>query len=346
MGPLFVCPDMRTGGAERQWVTLICALAERGHRPALLTLADEGPLFAEVAGTGVPAVCAGLRSRADPAGLRRALRFARGRAGVVVSRGVSADLVGHVLAGRERVRHLVSEHTPCTLDGELLALRPHQRRLRRLVAPRVDGVVAVAQAQLDPLAATGFRRDRMRVVANGVELGAPPPPPPPADGFALVPAGLRPEKRVDVFVEAVARVPGLRGVVAGEGRERERLERQIASGGAAVELLGERGDVEELMRGARVICLPSEAEALPMSVLEAMAAGRAVVATPVGGVPDAVVDGETGELVAPGDPQALAAALVRVRDDAARMGAAGRRRAEEHFTLEQMVEGYEQALRL
>jgi len=345
MGPLFVCPDMRTGGAERQWTTLICALAERGHRPALLTLADEGPLFAEVAGAGVPAVCARLRSRADPAGLRRALRFARGRASVVVSRAVSADLVGHVLARRERVRHVVNEHTPCTLDGGLLALRPHQRRLRRLVAPRVDGVVAVAQAQLDPLAAAGFRRERTLVVANGVALG-PPPSPPAAGGFALVAAGLRPEKRVDVFVEAVARVPGLRGVVAGEGRERERLERQIATSGAAVELLGERGDVGELMRGATVVCLPSEAEALPISVLEAMAAGRAVVATPVGGVPGAVVDGETGELVAPGDPQALAAALVRVRDATVSMGAAGRRRAEERFTLEQMVEGYEQALRL
>ena len=345
MGPLFVCPDMRRGGAERQWATLICALAERGHRPALLTLTDEGPLFAEVAGAGVPALCAGLRGRADPAGLRRAVRFARGRVSVVMSRAVSAELVGHLLARRERVRHVVNEHTPCTLDGGLLALRPHQRRLRRLIASRVDGVVAVAQAQLGPLAEAGFRRERMLVVANGVALGAAPAPPP-AGGFALVAAGLRPEKRVDLFVEAVAQVPGLRGVVAGEGRERERLERQIAGGGAQVELLGERGDVDLLMRDSAMVCLPSEAEALPMSVLEAMAAGRGVVATPVGGVADAVVDGETGALAAPGDSHALATALARVRGDAVRMGAAGRRRAEERFTLDGMVNGYEQALGL
>ena len=345
MGPLFVCPDMRSGGAERQWATLICALAERGHRPSLLTLAGEGPLFAEVAGAGVPALCAGLRGRLDPAGLRRAVRFARGRASVVVSRAVSAELVGHLLARRERVRHLVNEHTPCTLDGGLLALRPHQRLLRRLLAPRVDGVIAVAQAQLRPLAAAGFRRERMRVVANGVALGPAPGPPPP-DGFALVAAGLRPEKRVDVFVEAVVRVSGLRGVVAGEGRERQRLERRIAARGARVELVGERGDIDELMRAAAVVCLPSEAEALPMSILEAMAAGRGVAATPVGGVPDAVSDGETGVLAAPDDPQALAAAMVRVLDEAERMGAAGRRRAEEDFTLEGMVDGYERALGL
>lgn len=344
MGPLFVCPEMATGGAERQWVTLIGELAARGHEPALLTLSGEGPLFAELAEAGVPARCAGFRGRADPGGLRRALMFARG-ASVVVSRAVSAELVGHVLARRERVRHVVNEHTPCAVDGGLLPLRAHQRRLRRVVAPRVDRVVAVARAQVEPLVASGFRRERIRVVANGVAAG-PAPSSPPEDGYALMLAGLRPEKRVDVFVEAVARVPGLRGLVAGEGRERPRLERLIADRQADVELLGERHDTADLLRGAAVTCLPSEAEALPMSVLEAMVAGRPVVATPVGGVPDAIVDGETGLLVKPGDPEALAVALAAARQDGARLGAAGRRRAEERFTVEAMIEGYEQALGL
>ncbi len=336
---------MFTGGAERQWVELITGLAERGHSPALLTLSGEGPLFAELAGAGVPALCAGLSGRADLRGLRRALRFARGRAGVVVSRNVSAELVGQLLARREGVRHVVNEHTPCTADGGLLPLRPHQRRLRRLVAPRVDGVVAVAGAQVGPLAASGFRRERIEVVANGVAPGGEPSPPP-ADGYALVLAGLRPEKRVDAFVEAVARVPGLRGLVAGEGRERGRLERLIADRGANVELLGERHDTAGLIRGATLVCLPSEAEALPMSVLEAMAAGRAVVATRVGGVPDAVADGETGLLVASGDANGLVSALEAARADAAAMGAAGRRRVEERFTLDGMIAGYERSLGL
>jgi glycosyltransferase involved in cell wall biosynthesis len=343
---LFVGPDMSTGGAQRQWVTLIPALAERGHTPALLTLTGEGRLFAEVAGAGVPAFCAGLARRTDAGGLARALRFGRGRADVVVSRAVSAELLGHLLARREGARHVVNEHTPCTLHGELLALRPHQRRLRRLYAPRVDGVVAVARAQLAPLARAGFRPERMAVVANGVVLGERPSAPPRGEKLALMAAGLRPEKRVDVFVEAVSRVPGLRGVVAGEGRERGRLEQLIARTGAPVELLGAREDVGELMKRAQVVCLPSEAEALPMSVLEAMAAARAVAATPVGGVAEAVSHGHSGLLVAPGDPGALAAALGRILegDTAARMGAAGRARCEERFSQEAMVEGYERAL--
>jgi glycosyltransferase involved in cell wall biosynthesis len=83
-----------------------------------------------------------------------------------------------------------------------------------------------------------------------------------------------------------------------------------------------------------------------MSVLEAMAAGRAAVATRVGGVPDAVVEGETGLLVAPGDPEALALALTAARGDAERLGATGRRRAEERFSLDRMLAGYERALEL
>jgi glycosyltransferase involved in cell wall biosynthesis len=345
VGPLFVCPEMLTGGAERQWVTLITALAERGHDPALLTLSGEGPLFRELEEAGVPCLCAGFRRRADPRGLGRALGFAQERASVVMSRNVSAELVGHLLARRVGVRHLVNEHTPCTAQGGLLPLKPRQQRLRRLVAPRVDAVVAVANAQVEPLAASRFRRERIEVVSNGVALAGVPDPPP-EDGYALVLAGLRPEKRIDVFAEAVAQVPGLRGLVAGNGRERPRLERLIAELGADVELLGERHDTAELIRGAALVCLPSEAEALPMSVLESMAAGRAVVATRVGGVPDAVADGETGLLVAPGDAGALAQALRAARQGAARLGAAGRRRVEERFTLDGMLAGYERALGL
>jgi Glycosyl transferases group 1 len=86
--------------------------------------------------------------------------------------------------------------------------------------------------------------------------------------------------------------------------------------------------------------VPSLAEGLPLAILEAMACARAVVATPVGGVPEAVVDGTTGLLVPPRDPDTLAAAvtrLVRDRDLARRTGAEGRRRVETHFSLERFV---------
>ena len=138
--------------------------------------------------------------------------------------------------------------------------------------------------------------------------------------------------------------------MAGEGPERERLE-QLAEG-SGVTLLGVRRDVLELIRAADAVCLPSEAEALPMSILEAMALERPVVATDVGGTAEQVVDGETGHLVPAGDADALRRALLALAADPARareLGAAGRRRQRERFSGEAMVDGYmrafEEALR-
>jgi glycosyltransferase involved in cell wall biosynthesis len=96
------------------------------------------------------------------------------------------------------------------------------------------------------------------------------------------------------------------------------------------------------------VCLPSEAEALPMSLIEAMALARPVIATDVGGTRDLIVDGETGHLVRPGDGAAISRALLGLAADdkrAREMGAAGQRRQRERFTGEAMVDGYERAFR-
>jgi glycosyltransferase involved in cell wall biosynthesis len=185
-----------------------------------------------------------------------------------------------------------------------------------------------------------FARDVERVQPSP-ELGG--------DGFPVMcVAGLRPEKRVDLFLEAVAAArtenPGVRGYVAGEGPERERLEPLAARSG--VELLGAREDVLGLVAGAGTLCLPSEAEALPMSIIEAMALARPVVATDVGGTRDLVAGGETGFLTPPGDAAAITRALLALASDRKRagaMGAAGRLRQRERFTGEAMVDGYADA---
>jgi glycosyltransferase involved in cell wall biosynthesis len=346
---------MGTGGAERHWATLIRELSGRGHAVKLLTLAGRGPFFEDVVAHGIPAEFIDLRRRIDPRRLRRALSVAAefGPA-AVVSRGVSGQLVGEAIALRSRAVHVYNEHTPLTPAGRLLPPRPHQRALTRLVARAIDEVVAVTERQVPPLEALGYPRRRIEVVPNGVFAreveGVEPSAELDGDGFAaLCVAGLRPEKRVDLFIRAVGEArrenPGVRGYVAGEGRERERLEPLAREAG--VSLLGARRDVLSLIAAAGTVCLPSEAEALPMSVLEAMALARPVVATDVGGTRDQVADGETGYLVPAGDGAGITRALLTLAADrthAKRMGAAGRLRQREHFTGERMVTGYERAL--
>jgi glycosyltransferase involved in cell wall biosynthesis len=112
-------------------------------------------------------------------------------------------------------------------------------------------------------------------------------------------------------------------------------------------VLGERTDVPDLMVASDVVCLPSEAEALPMVIIEAMAVGRPVIATNVGGVSDVVLDGVTGIIVDLDPGETLTRALVTLAADsqAARaMGAAGRKEFEERFTLEAMVDHYAETL--
>jgi len=124
-----------------------------------------------------------------------------------------------------------------------------------------------------------------------------------------------------------------RARLLGDGPDRGAVE----AIGAPLELAGEQKDVPAQLAQADVFVLSSRSEGLPMSILEAMAAGLPVVASAVGGVPELVVDGETGLLVPPGDERALAAALARIVGDASlrtRLGAAGRARAEERFALE------------
>jgi glycosyltransferase involved in cell wall biosynthesis len=171
------------------------------------------------------------------------------------------------------------------------------------------------------------------------------------DFAVLCVANLRPEKGARAFVEAVLsareQVPRLRGLLVGDGPERAALEALVARAGAGVALLGSRGDAPDLIAAGDALCLLSEAEALPISILEAMALGRPVVTTDVGGTAEAVAHAETGLVVAPGDAHAAAAALARlaVQPEWAReLGERGRARQRERFSGEAMVAGYERAL--
>jgi glycosyltransferase involved in cell wall biosynthesis len=352
---LFICPNLKAGGAERQWALLVPGLSERGFDVSVLTLDGYGVYFDEVRARGVPIACAGLRHRADPVGLGRAVQLAGPRSCAVVSRGVSAHLVGHVLARRQRAAHVVTEHLGDDPLG-MRRLRPHQRLLLGPMRPRAKAVVAVSTSQTERLVRDGYRPDAIRVIASGVaddppvrdreavraELGVG------RDAFlAVLVAALRPEKRAALFVEQVTAAhavePSVHGLVVGDGPEAASVARVVARSKGAVRMLGFRSDAVDIMHAADVLCLTSAVEALPLSVLDAMSVGRPVIAISVGGLPEVIKDGENGLLISPDHPADMALALVELARSPARveaLGLAGRARQQRSFSIEAMTRGY------
>ena len=250
-------------------------------------------------------------------------------------------------------------------DGRVLG-RPGgvERRFRWLKAPLqilLGQVTArLADRVLAPSAATAaeirrdYRVDEVGVVPN-VTGGLTVDPLGPAGdlegepeylpGYLLFVGRLRIRKGVEVLLEALRdlgrrfpSVPSASLRIAGDGEHRERLERKVAELGlgSSVVFLGTCGAarVRTLLRGAAALVVPSTYEGMPLVVLEAMEAGVPVVASRVSGIPEVVVGGETGWLVPPEDPAALAGALAEVLtepDEARRRGEAGRRRVEEKY---------------
>jgi glycosyltransferase involved in cell wall biosynthesis len=156
-------------------------------------------------------------------------------------------------------------------------------------------------------------------------------------------ARLVPQKGLDVLLEAFARVPPpARLVIAGAGTLRPVLEARAVMPDLVgrVAFLGPRADSAAVMAALDLFVLPSRWEGFGLVLLEAMAAGRAIVASRVSAIPEVVAEGETALLVPPDDPGALAAAIVALLDDPARrqaMGAAGRARVRQEFAPDRLV---------
>jgi glycosyltransferase involved in cell wall biosynthesis len=150
------------------------------------------------------------------------------------------------------------------------------------------------------------------------------------------------EYGIRAFASALEQLPNIRIVLAGEGDQRNFLSSLVSKLGISeqVDFLSVRNDVPELLSAADSVLMPSLTEGFPRTAIEAMAAGKPVIATNVGGTPEAIIDGETGILVPARDSDALASAIVRLVGDSdlqARLGAAGRERAAQNYSVDKYV---------
>lgn len=162
--------------------------------------------------------------------------------------------------------------------------------------------------------------------------------------MVFTPARLHSQKGHTYLLQAAALLPGLVFALAGDGPDRGTLESQARTLGleGRVRFLGQRGDIARLLAVCDLFVLPSLYEGLPVSVLEAMAAGKPIVATDIGGTNEAVVHGETGLLVSPGNHHELAAAIQRMLDDkglSAKCIEAGKTRVHDWFSSAAMARG-------
>jgi glycosyltransferase involved in cell wall biosynthesis len=226
------------------------------------------------------------------------------------------------------------------------------REIERALAPLASRVVCVCEAEARLGASVSFKR-RIRVVHNGIDVVDPGP----ADQRMVelgrsgpvicVLTQLRPGKGIETLIDAapalLARHPNLQVAIWGEGPERDSLlaRARDAGVGEAVHFLGRSADPLAALRGADVFVHPSLAEAFPYAILEAMAAEAAIVASDVGGIGEALVDGESGVLVPAGSAAALGQALIGLLGDPRRraaMGSSARLRVERLFTREAMID--------
>jgi glycosyltransferase involved in cell wall biosynthesis len=192
---------------------------------------------------------------------------------------------------------------------------------------------------LDAAEFAGVDQERAALVRQGLAI-------PRGTPVVAAVGRLHPQKDFPTLLRAMARVheavPGARLLVVGDGMLRGDLEAQARSLelSSSVVFTGQRADVPELLNAVDLFALSSLWEGLPNVVLEAMAAGLPVVGTRVGGVPEVVVDGVTGILVPPRDPEALASGIAQLLSDSElsqRMGDAGRARVVEQYSVERMV---------
>ena len=171
------------------------------------------------------------------------------------------------------------------------------------------------------------------------------------DDFAILHVGrFFPQKNHRLLIEAFSKV--VKAVtnavlfLVGDGELRAEMEELVREKGLSknVRFLGIRDDVPDLLAASDVLVLPSDWEGLPLTVLEAMAAGKAVIATSVGGVPELITDGVNGFLVQPGDAEALAGAMIKLAEDpgvSRKMGQIGEKLAQEKFDIKIMAKEYE-----
>ena len=277
-----------------------------------------------------------------------------------IPHATSAWVACEMLQGERDLKIVTTLHGT---DITLVGLHPSFQAITQFSILRSHGLTAVSEfLKRETIRDFSVPEDRIEVVPNFVDTRIYRPGLKPCHRATLAPEGekivmhisnFRPVKRVEdvieVFASILKKIPS-RLVLVGDGPDRPRARLRVEELGLQdrVAFLGEYTPVQELLSCADLFLLPSESESFGLAALEAMACGSPVIASRVGGLPEVIIDGETGYLCEPGDIDDMGAAGVRVLGDDKHwkeLSDAGRSLAVKNFSSERIVPDYEEYYR-
>jgi glycosyltransferase involved in cell wall biosynthesis len=349
------------GGTERQFTYVTQHLDRARFDVRVGCLEKEGRFLEEIEALNVPVSEYRIRSLYAAGTLRRQLRFAQDlrREGVqlVHAYGFYPNVFSIPAARLARCATIASVRDTGAFTDRIRLKTLFQKAACRIA----DRVVANSNAVRDWLVGLGLNENHIEVIPNGIPVGPQSPPPPdypvrrqfriaPDAPVVAVVCRLNKSKGLEYFLESAVivskRFPHVRFLVVGTSYFDPEYKIALENFAAGLNLsnrvifTGERSDIPMLLKEVNLSVLPSLSEGLSNSVLEAMAAELPVVATNVGGNPEAVQDGRSGLLVPARNSAALAGAMIRILESpamAAQFGRAGYERVRDHFSLDATV---------
>ena len=356
----FVSTTLNPGGAEQQWLNLIRGINKEKFRIVLICLYDLGTVGNTIKNSGIVAYSKIFKNRYSAWSVIKLIR-------IMQSEKVSAIfmmhwplLIGYVTVAAKYLgltKIVTAVHSTDYIDRKYRSYM-----LDRVVFKNISSTIALSEQHKRYLSnVLKYPENKLLVISNGVNMskfcisvdkdafrrG------PGIEGNRKVVGiigRLDPVKRHDIFIDAAYSVcsnnKNVVFLIIGDGPERTNIEKKIESLGMTdnIKLLGHRTDVPELLNVIDLSVLSSDTEALPMAIIEAMAAGLPIVATNVGSLSDLVEDGMNGYLVPPDSSEALARAILKIVDNdstALRMGQISAAQVRERFTEEIMLDKYE-----
>jgi glycosyltransferase involved in cell wall biosynthesis len=343
-------------GAENMLLNLIGNDESTGSQNLLAVIYNHHhpntELYDRAIERGIKAQLVRYQGRIDRQGFREIRRLVREH-DIIHTHGYKADLYGYG-AARLEGKPIVATCHNWLAGGAMLAA---YNFLDRIALKRFDAVSAVSQTIAERLVSLGVSRERLTVISNGIDVRA----------FEAASSASQPEAqaRNEQVIGIVARLdlqkgfecllnalamlrdsfPEVRLVIAGEGPDRAKIEQMVSRRklGGVVTIAGQQTDMPAVYAAIDIFVLPSLNEGLPMTLLEAMAASKPIVATRVGAVPSVITDGETGLLVEPADEPGLTKALAQLLANPElrrRLAEKARAHVEQHYTAAAMSRKY------